>query len=97
MIEPGTIVETEGKVPLRFVVLASGLDFHDTDRDMALYCSARDDSIVVKEERFMKLNGGTAIKMTKQQIEEEVNHKTAQIADEAHRAYISGTGDAEVL
>ncbi len=97
MTEPGDIIETGGKVPLRFVVLAEGLDFHDSNRDMALYCSARDDSIVVKESRFMELNDATVMEMSKQQIESEVNHKTAQVADEARQAYLNGIDNAEVL
>lgn len=97
MIEPGNIIETDGIVPLRFVVLATGLDFHDTDRDMALYCSARHESIIVNESDFMELEGGTVIEMTKQQIKEQINPKTAEVADDARVAYLDGTGGAEVM
>lgn len=97
MAEPGNIIKTDGMVPLRFVVLAEGLELDDTDCDMSLYCTARDGQFLVKEERFMELENATIIQMTKQQIQEQINHEAAKIATAARRHYLDDGDGAEVL
>lgn len=72
--EPGRILKTEGKVPLRFLVIA-----HHDDQ-MFLYCSARDKMLSLNYEEFMEVENPSVIKMTIQQMEERINHETARVA-----------------
>ena len=97
MVEPGNIIETSGMVPLRFVVMETDLEFTNDREDLALFCTARQDTIFVNEDEFMEFENATVMEMTKGQIKEELDYETAEIADHARQAYLNATGDAEVL
>ena len=97
MVEPGNIIETSGMVPLRFVVMETDLNFMGSQEDLALFCTARQETIFVVEDEFMELEDATVMEMTKGQIEEELDYETAEVADHARQMYLNGTGDAEVL
>jgi len=96
MVEPGNIIETSGRVPLRFVVMDIDLPVAGPE-DMALFCTARQETIFVVEDEFMELEDASVMAMTKGQIREEMDYETAEIADMAREVYLNGTGDAEVL
>ena len=97
MVEPGNIIETSGMVPLRFVVMETDLSYTAGREDLALFCTARQDTIFVVEDEFIELEDATVMEMTKGQIKEELDYETAKVADFARQAYLNGTGDAEVL
>lgn len=75
--EPGSILITEGIVPLRFVVMGY---FHDS---VYLYCSARDTIIQTDINEFMKLENPSVEKWTVSEIRSEINRETARMAEEA--------------
>ena len=97
MVEPGNIIETGGMVPLRFVVMETDLSYTVGPEDLALFCTARQDTIFVEKDEFIELEDATVMEMTKGQIKEELDYETAEIADFARQEYLNGTGDAEVL
>ena len=97
MVEPGNIIETSGMVPLRFVVMETDLNFMGSQEDLALFCTARQETIFVVEDEFMELEDATVMEMTKWQIKEELDYETAEIADHARQTYLNGTGYGEVL
>lgn len=78
--EPGSILITEGIVPLRFVVMGY---FHDK---VYLYCSARDKIVQTDIDEFMELENPSVEKWSYNMIASEINHETARMAEEAFQA-----------
>ena len=96
MIEPGMVLETDGIVPLRFVVIETDIPERE-DGDTYLYCTARNGMIPVNLEEFIEVENATVQKMTTQVIREEINHRSAEVAEIAHTSYIEGTSTGEIL
>lgn len=96
MIEPGMVLETDGIVPLRFVVIETDIPERE-DGDTYLYCSARDGMIVVNLEEFIEVENATVQKMTTQVIREEINYRAAKVAEIAHECYLTETSAGEIL
>ena len=96
MIEPGMVLETDGIVPLRFVVIETDIPERE-DGDTYLYCTARNGMIPVNLEEFMEVENAAVQKMTTQVIREEINHRSAEVAEIAHASYIEGTSTGEIL
>jgi len=78
--EPGSILITEGIVPLRFVVMGY---FHES---VYLYCSARDKIVETDIDEFMEIENPSVEKWTVSEIQSEINYETARMAEEAFQA-----------
>lgn len=84
-LEPGMVIKTGGKVPLRFIAMARHRG------GWYVYCTARMESRFIEDmDDFISLEDANYFPMTKQEIESEIGPYAASVAEGARKSYLRG-------